>query len=195
MVKLIISCELNELTEKESLSFIKRKIGTSISRRTYYDLKKALYEQQILKKTESFLPNLGPRNFRRLFPERTYLNADSEQAKRYSNIIGLDFIPESSYKVFSDASNTIGNARHFFGRLNKLKETSRNNYESVPENATIREEYVKCGNYSCRRCKHGPYYYAYWRDQGKQYKKYLGKYDPRDKKSLELTDLSPFIFK
>jgi hypothetical protein len=195
VVPLIITCELHDLTEKEALSFIKRKLGTSISRRTYYEFKKTLYEQQILKKTESFLPNLGPRNFRRLFPERKYLNTESEEAKRYSNIIGLDFIPASSYKVFSDASKTIGKSRNFFGRLNKLKETSARNYESVPQNATIRKEYVKCGNYSCGRCKHGPYYYAYWRDRGKRYKKYLGKYDPRDKKSVELIDLTPFIFR
>jgi hypothetical protein len=195
MVQLIIACELNDLTEKESLSFIKRKLGAPISKRTFYDFKRALYQQQILKKTESFLPNLGPRGIRRLFPERTYLNPESELAKRYNEIIALDFIPESSYKVFSDASNTIGKSRNFFGRLNKLKETSARNYESVPQNATIREEYVKCGNYLCRRCKHGPYYYAYWRDKGKRYKKYLGKYDPRDKKSLKLIDLSPFNFR
>jgi hypothetical protein len=144
-----------------------------------------------LKKTESFLPNLGPRDFQRLFPERTYVNQESELGKKWSNIIKLDFIPESSYKVFSDANNTISHSRDFFGRLNKLKETAKKNYESVPENATIRREYINCGNYSCRRCKHGPYYYAYWRQEGKRYKKYLGKYDPRDKKSAELIDLAP----
>ena len=138
MVQLIITCELRDLTEKESLTFIKRKLGTSISRRTYYDFKRALYQQQILKKTESFLPNLGSRNFRRLFPERTYINSEIDLAKSYSNIIKLDFIPEGSYKVFSDVSNTISKSCNFFGRLNKLKETSRKNYESVPENATIR---------------------------------------------------------
>ena len=195
MVQLIIACELHDLTEKESLSFIKSKLGTSISRRTYYDFKRTLYQLQILKKTESILPNLGSRTFDRLFQERTYLNLETELGKTYRNVIDLDFIPKSSYKVFSDASNTIGKARHFFGRLNRLKETSRKNYESVPENATIRKEYIKCGNYSCRRCKHGPYYYSYWTDRGMRHKKYLGKYDPRDKQSLELTDLSPFIFR
>jgi hypothetical protein len=190
MVQLIITCELRDLTEKESLSFIKRKLGRSISRRTFY----SLYQVQILKKTESFLPNLGPRKFERLFPEKTYLNSENELSKKYNNIIDLDFIPESSYGVFSDASRTIGHSRSFFGRLNKLKETSRKNYESVPENATIRREYVECGNRSCRRCKHGPYYYAYWRDNGKRYKKYLGKYDPRNKESLVLIDLTPLPF-
>jgi hypothetical protein len=183
---------LRDLTEKESLSFIKRKLGTSISRRTFYAFKAALYQLQILKKTGSILPNLGPRKFRRLFPEKTYLNSESELSKKYCNIVDLDFIPESSYRVFSDAGRTIGHSRNFFGRLNKLKETSRKNYESVPENATIRKEYVKCGNHSCRRCKHGPYYYAYWRNQGRRFKKYLGKYDARDKKLVELINLAPF---
>jgi hypothetical protein len=193
MVQLIITCELNDLTEKESLSFIKRKLGTSISRRTYYDFKSALYQQQILKKTESFLTYLGSKNFRPLFPERTYINLESDLGKKWSNIIKLDFIPESSYKVFSDASKTIGKSRSFFTRLNRLRETSRKNYESVPENATIRREYINCGNYSCRRCKHGPYYYAYWRDKGKRYKKYLGKYDPRNKEAIKLTDIRPLM--
>jgi hypothetical protein len=188
MVQLIITCELRDLTEEESLSFIKRKLGTSISRRTFYAFKKVLYQAQILKKTGSFLPNLGPRKLERLFPEKTYLNSENELSKKYSNIIDLDFIPESSYRVFSDASRTISHSRDFFGRLNKLKETSRKNYESVPEKATIKKEYIKCGNASCRRCRHGPYYYAYWRDQGKRFKKYLGKYDPRNKESLQLTD-------
>ena len=192
MVQVIITCELRDLTEKESLSFIKRKLGTSISRRTFYAFKRALYEVQILKKTGSILPDIGFGTFGDLFPEKTYLNSENELSKRYNNIINLDFIPESSYKVFSDATRTISKSHGFFGRLNKLKETSRKNYESIRKDATIRKEYVKCGNHSCRRCSHGPYYYAYWRDQGKRYKKYLGKYDPRNTEALELTDLTPF---
>jgi hypothetical protein len=195
LVQLIITCELHDLTEEESLSFIKRKLGISISRRTFYEFKRSLYQLQILKKTESVLSDIGFGTFGELFPEKTYLNSENELTKRYSNIISLDFIPESSYEVFSDASNTMGKSRNFFGRLNKLKETSRKNYESVPENATIRTEYIKCGNYSCRRCKHGPYYYAYWRQKGKRYKKYLGKYDPRDKNSLKLTDSRPLTLR
>ncbi|MGB6592053.1 MAG: hypothetical protein WBE68_11150 [Candidatus Nitrosopolaris sp.] len=32
----------------------------------------------------------------------------------------------------------------------------------IPPNATIRQEYVKCGNPDCRN-SHGPYLYAYWK--------------------------------
>jgi len=44
-----------------------------------------------------------------------------------------------------------------------------------PEKATYREEYVKCGRPNCKRCPHGPYTYAYWRENGKLVKKYVGR--------------------
>jgi hypothetical protein len=55
--------------------------------------------------------------------------------------------------------------------------TSANNCRNLPSNATIKKEYVKCGKSDCPRCKHGPYYYAYWKgDKGKLHKRYIGKY-------------------
>ena len=40
----------------------------------------------------------------------------------------------------------------------------------IPPNATIRQEYVKCGN-----PLHGPYLYAYWKQDKKLKKRYVGK--------------------
>jgi hypothetical protein len=50
--------------------------------------------------------------------------------------------------------------------------------KSIPENSTIRKEYVKCGKTPCYHEKHGPYYYAYWKDPEtkKLKKKYIGQY-------------------
>lgn len=39
-------------------------------------------------------------------------------------------------------------------------------------------EYVKCGR-GCGGCPHGPYWYAYWWQEGKTHKRYIGKADPR----------------
>jgi hypothetical protein len=51
------------------------------------------------------------------------------------------------------------------------------NSKSLPRNASIRKEYVKCEKRYCIGCKHGPYYYGYWRDKnGKLKKKYIGIY-------------------
>ncbi len=58
------------------------------------------------------------------------------------------------------------------------------NHKSIPENATIREEFIRCGKENCNLCPHWPYYYAYWKDKikdnkSKLRKKYLGTSDPR----------------
>jgi hypothetical protein len=44
----------------------------------------------------------------------------------------------------------------------------------IPPNATIRQEYVKCGNPDCQN-SHGPYLYAYWKQDKKLRKLYAGK--------------------
>jgi hypothetical protein len=48
------------------------------------------------------------------------------------------------------------------------------NNQEIPPNATIRQEYVKCGNPDCQN-SHGPYFYAYWKHDKKLNKKYVGK--------------------
>jgi hypothetical protein len=44
----------------------------------------------------------------------------------------------------------------------------------IPPNATIRQEYVKCGNPDCQT-SHGPYLYASWKQDKKLRKLYVGK--------------------
>ena len=48
------------------------------------------------------------------------------------------------------------------------------NSREIPPNATIRQDYVKCGNPDCRN-SHGPYLYAYWKQDKKLRKLYVGK--------------------
>lgn len=40
---------------------------------------------------------------------------------------------------------------------------------------TFRQEMVKCGKEGCTRCPHGPYWYAYWREDGRTRSRYVGK--------------------
>ena len=54
----------------------------------------------------------------------------------------------------------------------KLK-MNDNNHE-IPQNATIRQENIICGNPDCQQL-HGPYLYAYWKDGKRLRKKYIGK--------------------
>jgi hypothetical protein len=46
--------------------------------------------------------------------------------------------------------------------------------QEIPLNATIRQEYVTCGNPDCQN-QHGPYLYAYWKQDKKLKKRYVGK--------------------
>jgi hypothetical protein len=72
--------------------------------------------------------------------------------------------------------------------LNKIKSRQlacADRAKSIPQNATIRKEYIKCGKEMCE-LKHGPYYYAYWKHPGskKLKKKYIGDHLPK-KEGLE----------
>jgi hypothetical protein len=40
---------------------------------------------------------------------------------------------------------------------------------------SYRLEEVKCGKRGCTRCPHGPYWYAYWREDGRLRSRYIGK--------------------
>ena len=43
---------------------------------------------------------------------------------------------------------------------------------------TYRLEHVRCGKEGCTRCPHGPYWYAYWREEGRLRSRYIGKHLP-----------------
>lgn len=44
-----------------------------------------------------------------------------------------------------------------------------------PAAVTYRRESVKCGKPGCRKCPHGPYWYAYYREGGRLRSRYIGK--------------------
>jgi hypothetical protein len=54
----------------------------------------------------------------------------------------------------------------------------------VPEGARVsyRLEDVRCGKSTCTRCPHGPYWYAYWRENGRVKSRYLGAARPGEAK-------------
>jgi hypothetical protein len=45
----------------------------------------------------------------------------------------------------------------------------------APSAVTYRQESVRCGKPGCRTCPHGPYWYAYYREDGKLRSRYIGK--------------------
>lgn len=55
---------------------------------------------------------------------------------------------------------------------------------SAPE-VSLRAQEVKCGKPSCTRCPHGPYWYAYWREDGRRRSRYLGRLEDIDPKTVK----------
>ena len=40
---------------------------------------------------------------------------------------------------------------------------------------SMRQQMVRCGKQGCTRCPHGPYWYAYWSEEGRRRSRYVGK--------------------
>lgn len=48
--------------------------------------------------------------------------------------------------------------------------------EVAGERVTYRQEQVRCGKAGCTRCPHGPYWYAYWKQDGRTRSQYIGRH-------------------
>ncbi len=57
---------------------------------------------------------------------------------------------------------------------------------------TYRQQFTRCGKERCRKCRdglgHGPYWYAYWSENGRTVSKYIGIHPPQD---VELEQQQP----
>ena len=45
-------------------------------------------------------------------------------------------------------------------------------------NVSYRQEHVRCGKAHCSTCPHGPYWYGYWKEDGRTRKQYIGRHLP-----------------
>ena len=87
----------------------------------------------------------------------------------------------SLQKLLANANKTIEKSTKLINKIETRDLACVNRFKSIPENATIRKEYIKCGKEMCE-LKHGPYYYAYWKDpeSKKLKKKYIGDHMPKN---------------
>ncbi|HSM44488.1 MAG TPA: DUF6788 family protein [Acidimicrobiia bacterium] len=42
-------------------------------------------------------------------------------------------------------------------------------------NVSLRKQMVRCGKAGCTKCPHGPYWYAYWTEDGRRRTRYIGR--------------------
>lgn len=50
--------------------------------------------------------------------------------------------------------------------------------DAAPARVSYRQEQVRCGKAGCSACPHGPYWYAYWKEDGRTRKQYIGRHLP-----------------
>jgi hypothetical protein len=62
---------------------------------------------------------------------------------------------DSLEKVLAHAKKTAEKSEKFINEIESRRQSSINRAKSIPENATIRQEYIKCGTTPCYHEKHG----------------------------------------
>jgi hypothetical protein len=79
-------------------------------------------------------------------------------------------------ELMEEGNRLIARVQALDNKEKTMKLACQYRAKSVPKNATIRMEFVKCKKPNCYRHLHGPYYYAYWKDsETKKLKKsYIG---------------------
>ncbi|HET6641201.1 MAG TPA: hypothetical protein VFG77_06325 [Nitrososphaeraceae archaeon] len=66
----------------------------------------------------------------------------------------------SRIELMEEGYRLIARAHALDNKEKSMKLACRSRSKSVPKNATIREEYVKCKKPKCYRQVHGPYYHG-----------------------------------
>jgi len=84
-------------------------------------------------------------------------------------------------RLMEEGNRLIACAQALDNKEKSTKLACQSRSKSVPKNATIRKEYIKCKKPNCYRRQHGPYYYAYWKDPEtkKLRKRYIGRHFER----------------
>jgi hypothetical protein len=91
----------------------------------------------------------------------------------------------SFYKLLKQCTKTVDKAEKLLNKINSSQTLVISRLKSIPQNATIMSEYIKCGKDGCLHEIHGPYYYAYWKDPDSEQlkKKYIGNRMPENKEA------------
>jgi hypothetical protein len=179
LIYIVTNCEIYCLNEKEAMQYIKLNFG-QISRRTYYNYKNEIYHRYEKNPLFALIrkdPNFRTKMTRFLISDRNELFA---KALKYNIKIWefnkLNFIPQYITDLHARGQKAIDKGKKWMTKSELERRPANTDHISVPVNYTTRLEYIKCGKYSCLSCPHGPYYYAYWKNEnGKLRKRYLGK--------------------
>ena len=61
------------------------------------------------------------------------------------------------------------------GRKDRKGQKGERQFETTLGTLTFRYETVRCGKENCTKCPHGPYWYVYWKENGRTRSRYVGR--------------------
>jgi hypothetical protein len=181
------------LNEKEALEYIKNKFSKPISRRAYYNYKNQMYKDHgknspyfrlfrfhKSKQRSNDMTSLSLMSHKERIIRDGLINGNITSSDEFFK---LDDHKLSLDKMYEKGGSIIKQGEKLLVKMSSKRQVVNRNSKSIPRNATIRKEYIKCGKDLCL-CEHGPYYYSYWRDENRKLKKkYIGRNDPRTKET------------
>ncbi len=190
---LVINSEIYKLNEEETMHYIHFNFLKPISRRTYYNYKKMVFKiclshfydkhENDNKRDFHFLNSpkktgfVNSEQLRFLLPGlKDRLIKEALKMKIYLNDFDkLSFFPNHFINLNNHAESVLNHSKNFIDQTKQELQSNNIDRKSLPSKVTIRREYIKCGKEYCKECRHGPYYYGYWREKdGKLKKKYIG---------------------
>lgn len=88
-------------------------------------------------------------------------------------------IPKTISEVLEEQDNAVlQEVKEYIDQLISDRDEADLPVEILEENmlgsVTYRQERVYCGK-GCKGCPHGPYWYAYWKEDGRTHTRYIGK--------------------
>lgn len=98
----------------------------------------------------------------------------------------VELMPKTKAELFQDLTEKqLAELRAIDERLNAAlldRRAGRDVNTNAPArmeaqigSITFRYETVRCGKQNCSRCPHGPYWYAYWKENGRTRSRYIGR--------------------
>ncbi len=138
----------------------KQNINRNISRRSYYNYKRKLYSHDVFNRLKE---SIYKSSIDRLSILLLNDDADLEVRTKVNELVAGQFqdkekpvflLPARHYDENDD--NTKDKLKYTLIKIKQFKETeklTKDRLKSVPKNATIREEFIKCGKVNCNLCR------------------------------------------
>jgi hypothetical protein len=157
LLQLLRICEYHNLTENQSIECINNILKRNISRRTYYNYKRKLYSHDVFNRLkEDVYSSPLDRLSLLLLSDETDLEARAKVNELVSNQFpdkNLTYLQSQCYDENNEnMKDKLDNVLTKIGQFKEMENLSKTRYDALPKNATVREEFIKCGKDACNHC-------------------------------------------